>query len=139
MNIRPYMNHDQSAVIELWGSCDLIRPWNDPRLDIERKVSVDPERFLVGELDNQIIGSIIVGYDGHRGWINYLAVAKQHRRKGHGGLLVAHAESILLEAGCPKLNLQIRSDNPAAVEFYIAMGYMEDEVLSLGKRLISDR
>ena len=139
MNIRPYVNQDQSAVIELWSSCDLIRPWNDPRLDIERKISVDPERFLVGELNDQIIGSIMVGYDGHRGWINYLAVAKQHRRKGYGGLLVAYAESILREADCPKLNLQIRSDNLTAVEFYIALGYLEDKVLSLGKRLISDQ
>lgn len=139
MKIRPYTEKDQPAVIELWNSCDLIRPWNDPLRDIERKLSVDPDRFLVGELEMQLIASIMIGYDGHRGWINYLAVSRHHRRKGFGRQLVARAESILRNAGCPKLNLQLRSGNAAAVEFYTAMGYAEDQVLSLGKRLVSDQ
>ena len=138
MNIRPYTKKDQSAVIELWNSCDLIRPWNDPIRDIERKLLVDPERFLVGELERQLIASIMIGYDGHRGWINYLAVSRHHRRKGFGRQLMTRAESILRDAGCPKLNLQLRSRNAAAAEFYTAMGYVEDQVLSLGKRLVSD-
>lgn len=138
MKIRPYSDQDQQAVIELWRSCDLVKPWNDPFKDIARKLSVDPHRFLVGEQDDQIVASIMIGFDGHRGWINYLAVLPTHRRRGYGGRLMALAESMLKKDGCPKLNLQIRTCNQDVVDFYRSVGYLEDQVVSLGKRLITD-
>ncbi len=138
MKIRPYSDQDQQAVIELWRSCDLVKPWNDPLKDIARKLSIDPHRFLVGEQDDQIVASIMIGFDGHRGWINYLAVLPTHRRRGYGGRLMALAESMLEKDGCPKLNLQIRTCNRDVVDFYRSVGYLEDQVVSLGKRLITD-
>jgi len=138
MKIRPYVVGDQYAVIDLWQSCDLTMPWNDPIKDIARKLSVDPERFLVGEIDDHVIASIMIGYDGHRGWINYLAVSEPHRRRGYGAQLMARAESILRQTGCPKINLQLRTSNPTAINFYNALGYLEDQVLSVGKRLNDD-
>jgi ribosomal protein S18 acetylase RimI-like enzyme len=138
MKIRPYVVGDQYAVIDLWQSCDLTMPWNDPIKDIARKLSVDPERFLVGEIDDHVIASIMIGYDGHRGWINYLAVSEPHRRRGYGAQLMARAESMLRQTGCPKINLQLRTSNPTAINFYNALGYLEDQVLSVGKRLNDD-
>ncbi len=138
MKIRAYVVDDQQEIIDLWRSCDLIKPWNDPIKDIERKLSVDPERFLVGEIDDRVIASIMIGYDGHRGWINYLAVSEPHRRQGYGAQLVVRAESMLRQTGCPKMNLQLRTSNPSVIDFYNALGYLEDQVLSLGKRLIDD-
>ncbi len=138
MRIRPYVYSDRDEVINLWRSCELIKPWNDPTKDIERKISVDPNGFLVGEIDNHVIASIMIGYDGHRGWINYLAVSEAHRRRGYGAQLMARAESTLRQTGCPKVNLQIRTSNPLAIDFYNSLGYLEDQVLNLGKRLIED-
>lgn len=138
MKIRPYAEHDRREIIDLWRSCDLIKPWNDPIRDIARKLSVDPERFLVGEIDDHVIASIMIGYDGHRGWINYLAVSRAHRRQGYGALLMVRAESMLRQTGCPKINLQLRTSNAPAIDFYNALGYFEDQVVSLGKRLIDD-
>ncbi len=139
MRIRPYQPEDQAAVIRLWEICDLLRPWNDPALDIERKLRVQPELFLVGvDANERIIATAMVGYDGHRGWINYLAVAPDKRRSSLGGQLIRTAETELAKLGCPKLNLQVRSRNDAALAFYRKLGYLEDDVVSLGKRLISD-
>jgi ribosomal protein S18 acetylase RimI-like enzyme len=118
MKIRPYSDQDQQAIIELWRSCDLVKPWNDPLKDIARKLSVDPNRFLVGQQDDQIVASIMIGFDGHRGWLNYLAVLPTHRRCGYGGCLMALAESILKKDGCSKLNLQIRTCNQDVIDFY---------------------
>jgi ribosomal protein S18 acetylase RimI-like enzyme len=117
MNIRPYAEHDRREIIDLWRSCDLIKPWNDPIRDIARKLSVDPERFLVAEIDDHVIDSIMFGYDGHRGWINYLAVSRPHRRQGYGALLMARAESMLRQTGCPKINLQLRTSNASTIGF----------------------
>ena len=89
MNIRPYQPGDEQAVIELWRRCDLIRPLNDPHEDIRRKRQVNPELFLVGELDGKVIASVMAGYEGHRGWLNYVAVAPEYQRKGYAGIIVA--------------------------------------------------
>lgn len=136
--IRPFAEADMSAVVDLWKLCDLTRPWNDPTKDITRKLTVQPELFLLAEQEGRIIGSVMAGYEGHRGWINYLAVHPDHRRAGLGRQLMAAAEKRLLSLGCPKINLQVRTSNAAAIGFYQSIGFAQDEVVSYGKRLIPD-
>jgi ribosomal protein S18 acetylase RimI-like enzyme len=138
LQIRAFDLEDSDAVIALWHDSGLTRPWNDPRRDIARKLTVQPELFLVGTIDEQIVATAMVGYDGHRGWVNYLAVSRAWRRQGHARALMDEAERRLLSLGCPKFNLQLRSGNTAALGFYRALGYAEDEAISLGKRLIVD-
>ncbi|MFO1064852.1 MAG: GNAT family acetyltransferase [Pirellulales bacterium] len=138
MHIRPYRTTDESSLTNLWERCLLTRSWNDPTKDIARKLRVQPEWFLVGLLNEQLIASVMVGYDGHRGWINYLAVDPDHRRNGHGRAMMMEAERLLQDFGCAKINLQIRKDNLNAIAFYEGIGFKEDAVLSFGKRLISD-
>lgn len=125
-------------MIALWEECGLTRPWNDPRRDIERKLTVQPELFLVALAGARIVGTVMAGYDGHRGWVNYLAVDPELRRRGIGRDLMRRAEEELLRLGCPKLNLQVRGSNEEAVGFYRALGYAPDDVVNLGKRLIPD-
>jgi ribosomal protein S18 acetylase RimI-like enzyme len=138
MRIRPFQPADEAAVVALWRECHLIRPWNDPHKDVARKLEVQPELFLVGVVDEAVIASVMTGYEGHRGWMNYLAVAPRLRGRGYGRALVEHVERLLLERGCPKVNLQVRASNPEAVAFYRRLGYAQDESISLGKRLILD-
>lgn len=138
IEIRPFRSAETEAVVALWDACDLIRPWNDPRRDIERKLRVDPELFLVAVEEELVLGSVMAGYEGHRGWINYLAVDPSRRRQGLGTRLMDEAERLLADRGCPKINLQIRSENADVIAFYGALGYQTDDVVSLGKRLIDD-
>jgi len=138
MQIRGFVPGDEEAVVNLWSKCGLVRPWNDPRKDIARKLRVRPDLFLVGEIDGRIVASVMAGYEGHRGWLNYLAVDPDRRRRGLGRILVTEAEKLLKELGCPKVSLQVRRSNPVAIEFYRRIGYEVDEVVSMGKRLVSD-
>jgi ribosomal protein S18 acetylase RimI-like enzyme len=138
MQIRPFQIQDEQVVISLWEKCGLIRSWNDPRKDIHRKLQVNPELFLVGILNNQVIATIMAGYDGHRGWLNYLAVDPEHQRNSYANTLVNKAEKLLLEIGCPKINLQIRTINQAIKDYYHQLGYQVDDCISMGKRLIPD-
>jgi ribosomal protein S18 acetylase RimI-like enzyme len=138
MHIRPFQLQDEDAVVALWQQCDLVRPWNDPRKDIRRKLEVNPELFLVGILDHQVVASVMAGYEGHRGWLNYLAVSPEFQRSGLARKIVAEAERLLRAAGCPKINLQIRTSNHGVIEFYRRLGYAADEVVSMGKRLQHD-
>ncbi|MEO1145092.1 MAG: GNAT family acetyltransferase [Cyanobacteria bacterium J06638_22] len=138
MEIRAFQASDREAVVQLWKDCGLVVPHNDPHRDIDRKLTVQPEWFLIGEADTQVIASCMVGYEGHRGWLNYLAVRPAMQKRGFGQQIVAHAETLLLQAGCPKINLQIRSTNQRVIEFYEGLGYKQDTVISLGKRLIPD-
>ncbi|MBS3021243.1 Acetyltransferase YpeA [Comamonas sp. PE63] len=139
MQVRAFTPADTEAVVQLWQDCELTRPWNDPHKDIARKLSVSPDLFWLGcDADGRIIASIMVGYDGHRGWINYLAVHPAHQRRGHARQLMQRAEQTLSELGCPKLNLQVRAGNEAVLAFYERLGYTDDRTLSLGKRLIPD-
>lgn len=138
MRLRSFVDADEAAVVDLWRRCGLTRPWNDPHADIARKRTTQSELFLVLEVDDEVVGTAMVGYDGHRGWVNYLAVAPELRRRGYGWVLIAALERRLAERGCPKLNLQVRADNAAAIEFYRGLGYAPDDVVSLGKRLIED-
>jgi ribosomal protein S18 acetylase RimI-like enzyme len=138
MKIRAYETPDQQAVVALWQECGLTRPWNDPHRDIARKLTEQPELFLVGTHDGALVATAMVGFDGHRGWVYYLAVAPKYRGRSFGRMLMQEAERLLLERGCPKLNLQVRSSNTEAVEFYRRLGYVQDEVVSFGRRLIPD-
>src|SRR5436305_13650420 len=107
MDIRCFEPQDEPAVVALWERCGLTRPWNDPRKDIRRKLQVRPDLFLVAEAAGTVVGVVMVGYDGHRGWISYLGVDPSHQRKGIGRALMAEAERRLRAEGCPKINLQI--------------------------------
>lgn len=133
--VRPFEEGDREALVALWVACDLTRAWNDPDRDIDRKLAHDAEDLLVLERSSEIIGSTMVGYDGHRGWINYLAVHPSCRRQGHARQLLAEAERRLCERGCAKVNLQVRSANVQALGFFSRIGYVPDEVIGLGKRL----
>jgi ribosomal protein S18 acetylase RimI-like enzyme len=138
MKTRPFDKSDQQAVIALWKDCGLVVPWNDPVKDIDRKLTVDPELFLVGEHAGEIVASVMGGYEGHRGWINYLAVSPRHQRKGYGRLIMEAVELAIRQKGCPKINLQIRGSNTDIASFYQAVGYDIENVIGLGKRLEPD-
>jgi ribosomal protein S18 acetylase RimI-like enzyme len=137
LTIRPYRPADEPAVVALWRECGLLR-WSDPHKDIARKLKVNPAGFLVGEVAGNVIATCMVGYEGHRGWINLLAVAPAHQRGGHGRAILGAAEQILRAAGCPKINLQVRTANAAVIGFYQRLGFTVDDVTSLGKRLLPD-
>lgn len=130
---------DEAAVIALWHRCGLVRPWNDPAKDIARKQAEQPELFgVLRDEEAGVVGTVMAGYDGHRGWINYLAVEPNRQRQGLGRRLMAWAEAALAARGCPKINLQVRQGNEAVLGFYAALGYADDRVVSLGKRLMHD-
>lgn len=147
--VRAFERADTESVVALWDEAGLTRPWNDPRLDIERKLTVQPELFLVVEEsegrgserepdERLIVGSVMAGYDGHRGWLYYLATAASHRQRGVARSLVREAERRLLAMGCPKVQLMVREGNDAVLGFYDALGYERFSVSNTGKRLIVD-
>ncbi|QTP58839.1 GNAT family acetyltransferase [Billgrantia antri] len=138
VKIRTYQEEDQSAVIALWHACGLVRPWNDPAKDIERKVSMQPELFFVGEREGRVIATAMAGYDGHRGSVYYLTVDPACQHQGLGRLLMATIEQRLHAMGCPKLNILVRTTNETVLAFYRKLGYSVDEAVSLGKRLMPD-
>jgi ribosomal protein S18 acetylase RimI-like enzyme len=138
MEIRQFDPGDEEPVVQLWTECGLVVPSNDPHNDIQRKLKLQPEMFLVGLTDGKIISSVMAGYDGHRGWINYLAVHPDLQGTGIGRLMMQEAEKRLCAAGCPKINLQVRSKNASVIEFYKRIGFKTDDVVSLGKRLQRD-
>ncbi len=136
--IRSYRESDKNDVIKLWTECDLVVPWNNPQRDIERKLAVQSELFLIGVLKDKIIATAMVGYEGHRGWVNYLAVDPKFQRQGIAKQMMEEAERRLLKLGCPKLQVQVRTTNSGVVEFYHKLGYRTDDVVNIGKRLVSD-
>ncbi len=138
LRIRPYREADERAVVVLWRDSGLVVPWNDPVEDIARKLHVQRDLFLVGSLDGRVVATVMAGYEGHRGWINYLAVTHDCRRQGFGLRMMDAAERRLRAMGCPKINLQIRRSNAQAMDFYRSIGFVEDEVISMGKRLVED-
>jgi ribosomal protein S18 acetylase RimI-like enzyme len=138
LQIRPYRSSDEDAVVGLWVACQLIGSLNNPRQDIARKLRVNPEWFLIGELDGKIVATCMVGYEGHRGWINYLAVAPKYRKRGVARQIMDEAERLLRQVGCPKINLQVRAANAQVIEFYKSIGFRVDDVISMGKRLETD-
>ena len=118
--------------------CGLLAPQNNPLADIQRKLLDSPELFLVGTLDSKLIATVMAGYEGHRGGVNYLAVAPHLQKHGYGGQLMAHVETLLRAQGCPKINLLGRTTNKSIIAFYQRLGFSCDEVVSMGKRLTAD-
>ena len=138
MLVRPYRTDDEESLVSLWQVCELTVPWNNPHKDIARKLQVQPELFLVGILDSSLIATVMGGYEGHRGWINYLAVHPDFQGKGYGQEIMNSVETGLREMGCPKINLQIRRGNDKVASFYQKLGFTYDHVVSMGKRLEAD-
>jgi ribosomal protein S18 acetylase RimI-like enzyme len=136
VEIMPYRSEDQSEVVALWKTVfPDDPPWNEPVSVIRRKLTVQPQLFLIGHLNGQIVGTVIAGFDGVRGWIHHLAVRAECRHKGIGTMLMRSAEQGLEALGCPKVNLQVRATNTAVISFYRSLGYDVEERASLGKRL----
>ena len=136
--IRPVRHADAETVVDLWRRCGLTRPWNDPHRDIERKLAVQPELFLAVERDGVLVATAMAGYDGHRGWVYYVAVEPALQGSGVGRALMTEVETRLQALGCPKVNVQVRGGNEAVASFYRRLGYAEDGATGLGKRLIPD-
>jgi ribosomal protein S18 acetylase RimI-like enzyme len=135
MVIRSFVENDRHGVVELWQRCGLVVPQNDPHRDIDLKAAFQGDLFLVGLINGTVTATVMAGYDGHRGWINYLAVDPSFQEKGLGRKIMAQAETHLIELGCPKINLQVRTSNTKVIGFYKSLGFQMDEVVSLGKRL----
>lgn len=138
MIIRPFENDDRQTVIKLWRRCGLVVAWNDPEADIDRKLRVDPELFVVGIAGSRLVATAMGGYDGHRGSLYYLAVDAEQQGRGYGRKIVDFLADLLEQRGCPKLNIMVRSSNTRMIDFYHRLGFKTDEVVCLGKRLIED-
>lgn len=138
VHIRPYEPSDEESIITLWLQCGLVTSTNNPRYDIARKCQVNPELFFVAVFEVSVIGTCMAGYEGHRGWINYLAVAPAYQRQGIARQLMELAERKLAALGCPKINLQVRDSNTGVMAFYNTLGFTQDPVISMGKRLSRD-
>jgi ribosomal protein S18 acetylase RimI-like enzyme len=136
IQIRSYVPFDEQEVVNLWQQVFPGAPaHNKPQNDIRMKLGVQPELFFIATDDDRVVGSAMAGFDGHRGWVYYVAVHPEYRRKGIGTALMKQAETALKENGCPKLNLQIRADNHAVQAFYEARGYVVEDRISMGKKL----
>ena len=133
-----YRAGDEAELLALWQACGLVVPWNNPRADIARKTADSPGLFFVGKIGERLVASCMAGYDGHRGWIYYLAVHPSLQRSGYAARLVSHCENKLRELGCPKIDLMVRNTNQAVIAFYQAIGFDLDPVVVLSKRLQAD-
>ncbi|MCF7833097.1 MAG: GNAT family acetyltransferase [Candidatus Marinimicrobia bacterium] len=138
MKIRIYQSKDEQQVIDLWIECGLTVPWNDAKKDIQRKVNDSPDMFFVGEIEGEIVASCMAGYDGHRGWIYFLAVKPTYQKRGFAKSILQYSEEALLKIGCPKIELMVRNTNEKVISFYEKVGYINDPIVVLGKRLIND-
>ena len=135
MKIRRYQKSDETAVVSLWQACNLVVPANNPYIDIARKTAFQADLFFVARIDGVVVGTIMAGYEGHRGWLNYLAVDPRQRKRGIGADLVRHATTEMQKLGCQKINLQVRESNVDVLAFYEKLGFKRDNVVSLGLRL----
>ena len=135
MQVAELIETDTDLVVALWQRCDLTRPWNDPIADIAHSRRATDSIVLIGREAGSIIASVMVGFDGHRGWVYYLAVDLASRRRGCGRAMMAAAETWLRERGVPKLQLMVRDDNIEALGFYASLGLEPQSVVTLGKRL----
>ena len=131
VTVRSYRGNDHAQLCALWST---VFGDADPATMIAKKLEVQPELLLVAEASDALVGSVIAGYDGVRGWIYHLAVTPNWRRRGIASLLVARAEADLVKLGCPKINLQVRVENQQVVAFYRSLGYLLEERVSMGKR-----
>jgi ribosomal protein S18 acetylase RimI-like enzyme len=137
LTVRSYVPADFEKVVALWEACELTRPWNDPASDIEFCVGCENSRLLVGSAgdESNIVATAMVGHDGHRGWIYYVAVAPEHQERGAGREIMAHAEGWLASQGVPKAMLMIRETNRKVSGFYERLGYAVEERVVMARWL----
>ncbi len=121
--------------IALWHDAGLTRPWNDPLDDLRRAVAGPASTVLAGSDGEQLLATAMVGHDGHRGWVYYLAVRPEHRGRGHGRAMMRACETWLVARDVPKIDLMVRTQNDAVLAFYNAIGYGRDDVFVMSKRL----
>jgi ribosomal protein S18 acetylase RimI-like enzyme len=131
--IRTATIKDTPVITELWRRTNLLRPWNNPEQDIEQALTTETSTILVFETDDKIIGTIMAGYDGHRGWIYYMAVEPEYQRNGYAKQLVASAEEWLKSRGAPKVHLLTRKGNEEVQQFYTKIGYEISDVTVMQK------
>tara|TARA_R110001606_G_scaffold3223_2_gene13968 strand:- start:1672 stop:2082 length:411 start_codon:yes stop_codon:yes gene_type:complete len=135
MQIYAAKESDIEDVIRLWRACDLTRPWNDPAADFHQALANETSAILLAHIEGQLVGSVMTGFDGHRGWVYYLAVAPDFRKCGLGRKMMEAAEAWLRKRDAPKIQLMVRDDNEAAIGFYKALGYDVQPVVTIGRRL----
>jgi hypothetical protein len=135
MEITDALDSDVEAIVALWERCELTRPWNDPRADIALAQRTPTSTVLVGKVGAQIVATAMVGCEGHRGWVYYVAVEPSLRTEGHGRRIMDAAEARVRAFGAPKIQLMVRTDNSAASAFYRSIGYLKEETAVWGKRL----
>lgn len=138
VSIRPLEPADAHTAVGLGEETGLTRPWNDPHADIARARQMWPNLLLVAVDAGAVVGAVMAGYDGHRGWLYYLATDPSRQGSGIGSALVAEAERRLVALGCPKVQLMVRNENASVLSFYAARGYDEGDVAVYGKRLTPD-
>jgi ribosomal protein S18 acetylase RimI-like enzyme len=141
LTIRSYAPADFEKVVALWEACELTRPWNDPASDIEFCLGSENSTLMVGVAGNgsQIVATAMVGHDGHRGWIYYVAVAPEHQEKGAGREMMAQAEAWLTRRGVPKAMLMVRETNRKVIGFYQRLGYAVEERVVMARWLKKPR
>jgi ribosomal protein S18 acetylase RimI-like enzyme len=141
LTIRSYARADFENVVTLWEACGLTRPWNDPASDIEFCLRSENSTLMVGVAggESKIVATAMVGHDGHRGWIYYVAVTPEHQEKGAGRAMVAHAEEWLTQRGVPKAMLMIRETNTKVIGFYERLGYAVEERVVMARWLKKPR
>ena len=135
VTIRPASPGDRDATIALWEAAGLTRLWNDPRSDFDLALSNPTSAVLLAHDGAVLVGGVMVGFDGHRGWVYYLATHPEHRGRGIGRALMTAAEQNLRALGCPRIRLMVRGDNLLARDFYEAVGYQAQDVVTLGRTL----
>lgn len=134
IRIEPAAAAERETVVALWQTAGLTRPWNDPVADFDLGLASQTSIILLARDGPAIVGTVMVGFDGHRGWVYYLATDPDRARQGIGRLLMAAAEVWLKTRNCPKIQLMVRGDNLAARDFYAAIGYEQQDVITIGKR-----
>ena len=139
MNIREATAPDRGEVIALWEACGLTRPWNDPIADFDRAIGWAGSTILVAEFDDVAVATVMIGYDGHRGWVYYLAVDPTRQQAGLGRATMAAAQDWLAAKGAPKVQLMVRADNEGALAFYESLGLERQNVVTFGRFIGSDQ
>lgn len=134
LKIRAASPVDREEVIAIWQACDLVKPQNDPVLDFDLALQTQTSTVLLLEVASEVIGTVMVGFDGHRGWFYYLGIKPEHQNSGNGSALVAAAEDWLEAQGAPKAMLMVRHSNKKVIDFYKRIGYNVEEAFVLGKR-----
>ncbi len=135
MNVRDCELAEAELAIALWEDCGLTRPWNDTRVDFRQALESPASTVLGGFHDGLLIASVMVGFDGHRGWVYYLAVDPAHRRRGLGTQMMTGAETWLRQLGARKLQFMVRGENASSLRFYETLGFEQQAVITLGRFL----